>query len=149
MLLVQSHLIITPNLSSLRTIGTYIDILSALQYLRSEFSVFSVFPDLFKWFFFQVSQFMLGILIKTARGNQSIPGYHRVVPKAPALIGEISFKLGSCGCFSVATVLVNCWNQVVGVVLKIINLRSFKTHNIYPKLFFQFFYILNIVIIIP
>ena len=48
-------LMIAPNLGALWTIGTYIYILSSFQYPRSEFSVFSILPNLFKRFFFKVS----------------------------------------------------------------------------------------------
>src|SRR5688572_5800859 len=69
------------------------------------------------------------------------------MPEPPAMIGQLALELISCSGFQVTAVFIYRWDQLVGVVLIIIDLSSFKPDIIHTHFASKFFYILQLVLI--
>ena len=126
---------IFPDLCPFAAIGANINILAALENLAAEFHILFVVPDFFKRLAFQIAERMLCILIETAGDDQSVPGDHRCMPEAPAMILKGILK-GRCSIvvLPVPAVFAIDRDQSVGIMLIVVDLRRLETDLVYSDL---------------
>ena len=84
--------LLTPHFHAFGAVGADVNIFPALQNACPEVFVVFILPQLFKALLFEIAKLVLGILVKTAWNHSPVPGDHRVMPKAPAVVGIIAGK---------------------------------------------------------
>lgn len=90
---------------------------------------------------------MLGILVETARGYQSVPRDHRILPEPPAMIRDLALESHALSGFFISAVFADGGDQSVRVVLVIIDLRGFQPNGIYPDFSSQALHVLDLVLV--
>ena len=123
-----------PNFRSLRAVFTHFYFRTASYQGSPKLFVCFWLPEAFKGLFFQISQPIRCVLIKTAGNYQPIPGNDAAMPHFPAVIHKLVFDaILPISFFGVPGLFVNRRNQRIAVFV-IVNLSGFQPHFVYAQL---------------
>jgi len=93
--------VLSPHARSFAAVGTDIYFFPSFQQLGAEGTVNGAFPDFAEALLFEIAHAVRGVFVKTTRSHQAIPCNNRIMPEAPAMVGELSFEFVALAGFAI------------------------------------------------